>query len=218
MKRAHVLVEGQTEEAFVGRVVAPHLLNFGVALSAKVVETRRVPSGPNFKGGVNSWRQVDRDIRLLLGDSGVVAVTTLLDYYALPDDVPGMADRPNAAADQLVAHVEGAINTAVANTRFRAHLQLHEFEALLFADPARCGAYLSNDRLRTVMEEAVALAGGPELVNDHPDTAPSKRILKAHPGYAKTADGPSLAEEIGMGALRAACPHFSGWVTWMESL
>jgi hypothetical protein len=218
MNRAHVLVEGQTEEAFVGRVVAPHLWNFGVVLSAKVVETRRVRSGANFKGGVNSWNQVARDVRLLLGDSGVVAVTTLLDYYALPNDVPGMADRPTGAADQAVAHVQAAMDAAVSDARFRAHLQLHEFEALLFSDPGRCGAYLGNDHLRTVMEQAVAHAGGPEFVNDDPATAPSKRILGAHPGYAKTADGPSLAEEIGLDAIRDVCPHFDGWISWLESL
>lgn len=37
MKRVHVLVEGQTEEAFVGLVVQPHLWDHGVDLTPTIV-------------------------------------------------------------------------------------------------------------------------------------------------------------------------------------
>lgn len=213
-----VLVEGQTEEAFLGRCIAPHLSPLGIHMDVKIVETRRVPSGPNFKGGVSAWRQIARDLRLLLGDSNAVAVSTLLDYYALPSDVPGMTSRPAGHARLQAAHVEAAMDAELGDPRMRSNLVVHEFEALLYTDPDKCGAYLSNTALASAMHAAVASCGGPELVNDSPTLAPSKRIIATHPAFSKTLDGPSLAEEIGLPAIRAACPHFHAWLVWFESL
>ncbi len=218
MRRVLTLVEGQTEEAFIGKCVNPHLWPRDVHIDVKIVETRRVRSGPNNKGGVSSWNQIARDLRLLLGDSNAVAVTTVLDYYGLPDDVPGMSTRPAGTPDAKVAHVEGAIDAAIGGGRFRSNLLLHEFEALLYSDPDKCGAYLSNAGLANAMHAAVSACGAPELVNDDPNNAPSKRILSAHAGYSKTLDGPSLTEEIGLPAIRAKCPHFDQWLTWLEGL
>lgn len=85
------MVEGQTEEAFVGRTLRPHLMNMGVYVLPKVIVTRRVLVGPDRKGGVTSWAQVEQDLKLLLKDTAATAVTMLVDYYGLPGDVPGMA-------------------------------------------------------------------------------------------------------------------------------
>src|SRR6185295_15198810 len=102
MKRGLVLVEGQTEERFVTECLAPYLLPKQLALIPTIVATRRPAGRPHFKGGVVSYGQIQRDLGLLLRDSDVAIVTTLLDYYALPDDFPGMADRPAASAVQRV--------------------------------------------------------------------------------------------------------------------
>jgi hypothetical protein len=218
MRVVLVLVEGQTEEAFVARVIRPHLSGVGVHIVPKLVVTRRVPAGPDHKGGVTSWAQVERDIRLLLGDSSAVAVTTHIDYYGLPPDVPGMSTRPPGSPLARVRHVEAAIASQVAHHRFRAYLAVHEFEALLYSDPESCGTYLGAPSLTTAMSAAVAASGAPELVNDDPASAPSKRIQSACPGYSKTLDGPALAERVGLAKIRAACPHFDGWLDWLESL
>jgi hypothetical protein len=137
MNRVHVLVEGQTEEAFVGRSLRPYRWGFDVDVSPKLIVTRRIVAGPDRKGGVVSWGQVERDLKLLFNDSAATAVTTMLDYYGLPADVPGMMTRPAAPAREGILHVEEAIDAHMANPRFRAHLSLHEFEALLYTDPAR---------------------------------------------------------------------------------
>lgn len=218
MKQALVLVEGQTEEVFVGRVLAPHLWAFDVHLQSKTVVTRRVRSGPDFKGGITSWNQVARDLRLLLHDSAAVAVTTLVDYYGLPPDWPGLASRPTGAALDRAEHVEAAMDAALGDARLRSNLLLHEFEALLYAEPEVCGRYLSNASLTVAMQDAVNACGGPELVNDGPATAPSKRLLAVHAPYRKTSDGPSVLEEIGLDPIRLACPHFDDWLSWLESL
>lgn len=41
MRRLHVLAEGQTEEAFVNQVLAPHLAGHGVVTDVRCVTTRR---------------------------------------------------------------------------------------------------------------------------------------------------------------------------------
>ena len=217
MKRVHVLVEGQTEEAFVGRVVRRHLHGFDLYVGSKVIVTKRVLSGPDRKGGVSSWLQIERDLKLLLNDSGAVGVSTMIDYYGLPADVPGMATRP-ASAPAGVLHVEAAMEAHIGDPRFRAHLSLHELKTLLFADPDRCGQYLGAPIVTRVMSDAVAQCGGPELVNDDPMTAPSKRLFGAFPAYQKTLDGPALAELIGLASIRSACPHFDRWIEWLETL
>src|SRR5262245_35382193 len=98
MKRALILVEGQTEERFVKDTLAPHLAAFDLYITPTLLTTKVVKSGPNFKGGVTSFAKFEGDLRRLLGGAGQgTLVTTMLDYYRLPDDFPGMADRPPPA-------------------------------------------------------------------------------------------------------------------------
>ena len=124
MKRLHVLVEGQTEETFVRDVLGPHLAAFGTAATPVLLKTKRVKSGGAFRGGVTCTEQVLGDIRRLLGDGGVVAVTTMIDYYALPEDFPGMASRPPGLPAARVAHVEAALGRAVGAPKLIPHLVL----------------------------------------------------------------------------------------------
>jgi hypothetical protein len=49
------------------------------------------------------------------------------------------------------------------------------------------------------------------------DTAPSKRILKAYPRYLKTVDGPRVITDIGLPAIKSACPHAAAWLTQLEA-
>jgi hypothetical protein len=58
----------------------------------------------------------------------------------------------------------------------------------------------------------------PEDINDHPKTAPSKRIVAAMRGYQKTFHGPLIACEIGLSAIRQNCPHFDAWLQKLERL
>jgi len=58
----------------------------------------------------------------------------------------------------------------------------------------------------------------PELINDGPDTAPSKRILKEIPEYDKVGAGVLVAEKIGLEILRKKCNHFAEWLACLEQL
>lgn len=57
------------------------------------------------------------------------------------------------------------------------------------------------------------VAGGPELVNDHPPTAPPKRLASYCDAYSKVNDGPLAIADLGIGPLRAQCPHLDEWLT-----
>jgi hypothetical protein len=63
----------------------------------------------------------------------------------------------------------------------------------------------------------VHLESGPELVNDGVDTAPSKRIIRAYPQYAKTIDGPLVIAQAGLSAIRNTCPHADDWLRGLEA-
>jgi hypothetical protein len=108
VKTIHVLVEGQTEERFVKEVLQQHLLDLDLWITPIVL--RNSGDGqPVRKGGVSSWSKMHRDLRHLGQDTSIVAITTLLDYYALPADVPGMSTRPGHLKPRgQVAHVEAA--------------------------------------------------------------------------------------------------------------
>ncbi len=54
MKRALILVEGQTEERFVKQVLRDHLLSLNLSITPTLLTTKVVKNGPNFKGGVTS--------------------------------------------------------------------------------------------------------------------------------------------------------------------
>jgi Domain of unknown function (DUF4276) len=127
MKRGLLLVEGQTEERFVNECLGPHFATRGLFLTPKVVETRRPVGAARFKGGITSYGKVCRDLDRLLRDSHASVITTLLDYYAVPPDFPGMRDRPPGSAAQRIAHVETAWAATIADRRFVPHLALHEF-------------------------------------------------------------------------------------------
>ncbi len=217
MDRVLVLVEGVTEEVFVRTVLAPHLLDHGKVAIATIVVTKRVKRGPNFKGGVTSYNQVKRDLRLLLQDSNVRMVTTMLDLYGLPQDFPGCATAPERPVPARVAHIQSAFAAEVGDTRFVPYLSVHEFEALLFAEPVSAEWVYEDANVVLNLERVRSEFGGnPETINDRPETAPSKRVGAAFPRYEKALHGPLATAAAGIATLRAACPHFDAWVRALE--
>ncbi len=109
MKRCLILVEGQTEERFVKDLLCDHFLSMNLYVEPKILVTKRVIDGPDFRGGVTSFRKFKNDILRLLHGAGNALVTTMLDYDGLPSDFPGMNTRPEAGPVERVTHVEKAI-------------------------------------------------------------------------------------------------------------
>ncbi|MDH0156344.1 hypothetical protein DBO86_00765 [Pseudomonas indoloxydans] len=215
MSRVYLLVEGQTEEAFVNELLMPHYARQGLYLVPIIVST-----SPGHKGGVVSYAKVKPQIDKLCKQDASAHVSTLFDLYALPGDFPGKysADYPAMGSGRQKAEfLEAALAQDIGQRNFIPNLLVHEFEALLFVRVEAFADWTDDDR---VLEPlcAVSATTAPEDINDSPQTAPSKRILAAMPGYQKTLHGPLIACDIGLDAIRAGCPHFAGWLNRIESL
>jgi hypothetical protein len=152
--------------------------------------------------------------------------TTMLDLYAIPadfPDFPDLADAPRQSAQVRVAALETAFREDLTTDRlwrFTPYLQLHEYEALLLADPDVIGRLMPDQAAHGVPALVADIAGlAPEDVDGGVDTAPSKRIIRHFPAYAglKTSVGPIAASDIGLPRLRTACPHFAAWLDELES-
>jgi hypothetical protein len=218
MRRVLVLVEGQTEERFVKDVLAPFFEPKELFLTPTVLVTKRVKDGQNFKGGVTHFTKFERDLRTLLRDSDAL-VTTLLDYYGLPTDFPGMSTRPAASTPRARArHVEMAVDMHFGNPdNLRTFFALHEFEAWLFADTATLPEVMAARSMQPAFSAVRAGVDTPEEINDSPQTAPSKRIQAMFPAYRKRVHGPNTAQRIGIERIRQECPHFNQWLSELEA-
>lgn len=218
MKRVFIYVEGQTEEAFVNGLLLSHFFAFGMSLTAILARTKRTRSGVTFKGGITSYEQTRQDIQRLLGDASVVAVTTLIDYYNLPQTFPGMDDRPEGSCYDRVRHLETALARDVNHPRFLPFLTLHEFEALLFAGPDKIDGAFPDSRQAGKLGQEAARFASPEEINEGNTTHPAARILRTYDSYAKPLHGPLIAQRIGLDTIRSKCAHFREWMDRLESI
>ena len=209
-KRALIFVEGQTEERFVKDVLGPAFFGRELFFHATILVTKRVKAGPNFKGGVTNFAKFNNDARRLRNSAGGALVTTMLDYYRLPLDFPGMSSRPpNGTPLQRVTHVETAIAEYFGTPRnFLPFLALHEFEAWLFASSTELPRVMTEPRKQPQFEAVRAGVRTPEEINGRPQFAPSKRIETTFPAYKKTPHGPTTAARIGLRSDSRRVPAF----------
>jgi len=215
MSRLYLLVEGQTEEAFVNELLVPYYARQGLYLIPIIVST-----SPGHKGGVVSYAKIKPQIEKLCKQDAGAHVSTLFDLYALPADFPGKALEgypANGSGHQKAEFLEAALALDIDQRTFIPNLLVHEFEALLFVRVEAFAEWTDDDRVLEPLL-AVTRTTAPEDINDSPQTAPSKRILAAVPGYQKTVHGPLIACDIGLDAMRGACPHFAAWLSKIEQL
>lgn len=214
MSRIYLLVEGQTEEAFVRELLTPHYARMGLYLTPIIVST-----SPGHKGGMVSYSKVKPQIQRLCRQDADARVSTLFDLYALPTDFPGRSDAAYPARGsgaQKAVYLEARLKQDINEPNFLPNLLVYEFEALLFTAPQKFAEWTDNSHVVTSLAAAVQDLA-PEDINDSPLTAPSKRVLAAMPEYQKTFHGPLIACEIGLDAMRQACPHFHAWLNTLES-
>ena len=219
MPRLNVEVEGQTEQAFVLRVLQPHLTHIGVT-PRRALTSRKTGQ----RGGLFRYQVVKNDIQgwLKRDRAPDVFFSTMFDLYGLPKDFPsfGEAAKENDPYSR-VARLEEALAEDIGDTRFIPYIQLHEFESLLLAKPEAFGCrFAHHDKQIEALIALCAKYKSPELIDDGQQTAPSKRIGNEIPEYlaAKATAGPIIAMEIGLETIRAKCPHFHQWLTKLEGL
>ncbi len=227
MIRLHITVEGQTEEGFVNRLMVDHLSLRSVFPDVRCVLTsKNKRSRKEYRGGFrrkDAYSTVRRDILAWTKEDSDIECrfTTMFDLYALPEDFPGKKEA-NRKIDpyKKVEIIEKAFFEDIHDRRFIPYIQLHEFEALIFADLKQLKLDYFNHE--TAIEELEAVLNGvngnPELINEHPETAPSKHIIRNIPEYDKTSAGIIVAKNIGLGRMRKRCRHFNEWLTKLERL
>lgn len=216
-RRLHLLVEGQTEETVVREVVEPYLRARGFWVTHSILVTRRAAGGPWNRGGVTSWGRLHGDVKRLLGNSSLDVLTTMIDYYAFPSGAPGMDTRPDGSPLDRVRHVEAAVAAAVGDVRFVPHLVMHETEAWVFAAAQQLAELRGRPALAVSLQNEVEKAGGAEMIDEGPETAPSKRLARLCPDFVKTLDGPIAIADLGVPGLRERCPHLDAWLEELEA-
>ncbi len=225
MTRLIVHVEGPTEETFVNEVLGelPYQRGF-TEVSARIIGKSRARSR---RGGIVAWGIVRQGILNHLRQDQGWYVSTMVDYYAMPNDWPGRAvsPAPQVASDKAVM-IEDALLQDVCNEmgtdfnadRFVPYVMMHEFEAMLFSDCGRFASAIGSSALEGSFQAIRDKFGSPEDIDDSPVNAPSKRIERVVPNYEKELGGTVGALEIGLEAIRAECPHFRGWLERLERL
>ena len=223
MIRLHITAEGQTEQRFVNEVLRPHLAAFEVYTDVRcVITSKDNRASKEFRGGMTTYARARNDILNWMKEdlAAECRFTTMFDLYALPNDFPGY-EQAAAISDPYakVVALEAALEADIASRFFFPYIQLHEFETLILANP-QCldWEYLEHD---SAIRNLVAMVGdqNPELINDGPETAPSKRVIKEIPEYeGDKTSGASVAAQIGLATLREKCAHFNEWVTRLEQL
>lgn len=213
------IVEGYTEQVFVDSILAPHLMRRNGLLLRPVIV-----GPPGQRGGDVRFARVSGNLDTLMKNSEAF-VTLLVDYYGIGTDWPGYQESKDAVSHarrariikdrtaEKVVELYGGCGAAV---RFIPYVSMFEMEALLFTDPEVLAEHLDIPvaEVDAVLEEC----GEPERIDDSPQGAPSKRLLRLNATFRKKVTGIAIAREIGVDAMREACPLFGEWVTTLERL
>lgn len=223
----NIISEGSTEEAFINNVLRSYFAPMGI-----YVYTRKILTGWNkldrrpAKGGLLKYAQFKKDIyRWIESDRGKVNTyyTSMVDLYQFPRDEESPYKREIQQISNpflKVKALEEAIGKDIDHPHFIPYVQLHEFEALLLADPERLVSLYPDKKTAVDRLQREILGMHPEEINEKPSSAPSKRIIKYIPEYEgqKAQVAPLVVEDIGLLRLRERCSHFNDWITKLEGL
>ncbi len=224
MNELVIIVEGETEQTFVRDQLAAYL-----ALR-NTVTWAVLPGRHRNHGGVRKWEGARQDILRTLKEGRYCS--TMFDYYAMPTDWPGRSDagsrpwneRARFVEEQVHADITAAMGDSFDPKFFVPYVQLHEFEALAFADVGVLASVVaplgqsSSDWLRQQFTDILHQAGHPEAINDSYETCPSRRIGAMVPAYRKRVLGPIVTRRIGIEVLRSQCTHFGAWLSRLEQI
>lgn len=199
--RLYVYCEGPTEREFVNRVLSPYLDRYSIQSIPIVCSTGKVGDKKSI-GGISSYGKVHDELIRICGEHHNELVTTMIDYYGLPGDTPGV--------NKDIVGCEHDISADLSCDNLIVYLSKHEFEALLFSDPKAFGFIYPKSINK--MEKIRDSYPTPEDINNSYETAPSRRIKKIIHAYSKVNDGVFIAEKIGVESMMAQCPHFKGWI------
>jgi len=217
----YVVVEGYTEERFIKNFFPLFFRHKNFYFQPIVLETSRTPR-KKYKGGLIKYDHLRRDILRLLKQTHVSLVTTMIDYYNLPQDFPGKTSLPSGDIYRKVSFLEKKFFQDINNHKFVPYIHLHEFESLLFVDKIGFEKFYKNDK--KVLKEIVQIFNqypNPEEINDTPNGHPSARIEQIDDSFSKTLHGLEILKiifkEKGPEVFLQKCKHFSEWISKIEA-
>ena len=225
--RVHVIAEGQTEEAFANQILKPYFVKKDIYIYPRAIITSfDKGKSKKHRGGVVSYEQVEKNIKKQMTEDPQAYLTTMIDFYALPDDFPGKAkakEIPNP--DDKIIHIEDSLKKDIGQDKkidirkFIPYIQLHEFEALLFTSPEKINEYMSlynQSNSMDKLKDSIKKFETPEHINQ--DKPPSKIIEQIYPRYQKRLFGSRIAKKIGVSEVKTSCNHFKQWIEQIEKI
>lgn len=219
MKKLVFIVEGDSENEFVNRLIRPYLASKGIPdYHIKSIIITMGGGGHGF----NNIEHFKNTVRPVLHREDQPVITSFIDHYRLNSErkLPGYEECIRESdIERKLAKMEEKLQEAVQSIRpyrfFIPYIQRHEFETLLFANPEG-GFDLEDDRIK---QEIVALCGSfasIEDINCTPEGAPSVRLgaiyAKYKKKYNKGADAVDIAELTTMEKILEKCPRFKNWI------
>lgn len=221
----NIVVEGPSERNFIKSIVAPNLGMLGIFVMPSVV------GKAGHKGGNVKFERVFTDIENYLKQRDDTVVSTMVDYFRLDTNWPGMdeirrrlntgetipLDEKSQILQQATfEEVKSKLpHIAQLEDRFIPYIQMHEFEALLFSD-----AEILADKMGIVLRSLQSVVDeydSPEHINTDPTKAPSKRIEQLAGKYKKVCQSLPIAQEIGLSKMRQQCRLFNQWLNDFEA-
>lgn len=209
MKNVYIYCEGPTEESFINEVLYPYFFHIGIAVYPIICATKRTTT-KKYKGGVSDYGKIKKELTMLCRSHKNEYVTTMFDYYAMPENTPGI-DLQDTDIFNRMDRIEAIINEDVGQDNCKFHFMLHEFEGILFSNPESFRIIADAavvDRIQKIRDSYPT----PEHINNSPETAPSKRLEKLIPNYAKIKNGTLLSKNMGIDVILEQCPHFKKWI------
>lgn len=182
----YIYCEGQTEESFINEILYPYFFNLNVFVRPVICTTKRTPT-QKFKGGVSDYIKIKKELTILCKSHPNEYITTMFDYYAMPDNTPGI-ECTEPDLQNRMRQIEAIIDADIGQPNCKFHFMLHEFEGILFSKPSSFGIIADE----TIVQQIQAIRDSyptPEHINNSPKTAPSKRLEALIPNYAKVLNG-----------------------------
>ncbi len=210
MIRIAISIEGQTENEFVKKVLAPYLVNYNIFITPIIITTSKDRCGRKHKGGCVNIDRVKNEIKKLLPNYDYV--TTFYNFY-------GFVDRPTDDVDELERIIFELFN----DNKFIPYIQQYEFETLLFSKPEYYEEYFGDSHVTERMKQVIKEFNGDiEMINDSPQTAPSKRIEQLFDEISKSYDkvfhGEGIVGDIGIEHIINRANRFKKWIEKIKSL
>ena len=177
MKRLIIVCEGPTEQEFCTEVLGVEFAKHNIYVEAPVIK--------HSHGGIVPWATIKKQILNHLQE-GDAYVSMLVDYYGIKDQFgfPGWEDSKEIVDKTERIHflIDRMAKDIPEQYRFRfiPYIQLHEFEGLLFSDvSAFLNSFEESEFDYAELQATAEAFQSPELINNSPETAPSKRLIAA---------------------------------------